>query len=361
MPVQNLIQKAASSADLTYLDVSCGDGRSAQLRQVGGPSPSEDPGGPEAARRYLVASITKPIVAMAALKLAADGEFSLAERLSRFLPDFGKAAFRRITVRHLLTHTSGFPDMLPENAELRAAHASLKDFQQRAASVEPDFAPSADCRYSSVGFLLLGAVIEQVTGQHLPAFLRQTFLEPLQMNETWLGIPEDEADRLLPTVLPSILPAWQPEAHDWGWNSRYWRTLGAPWGGMISTASDLGRFASMMLAEGCSLTGQQILSAAVIREATSDQTSNMGLPPNVTGGQPRPWGFGWRRHWTAHAAVFGDFLSPETVGHWGATGTMMWMDPVAGRYAVILTTTPYEDSQAAIQRLSNIITVHAGN
>lgn len=308
------------------------------------------------ASRYLIASITKPIVAMAALKLAAEGCFTLQDRLGKLLPRFSKAAFRRISVRNLLTHTSGFPDMLPDNAELRAAHASLQEFAERAAEIDLDFSTASDCRYSSVGFLLLGQIIEQVTGDSLSGYLRTQFFEPLGMQNTWLGIPNHQAEQLLPTVLPSILPVWQPDAEDWGWNSRYWRTLGAPWGGMISTAEDLSRFAAMMLSDGCSASGTTILPPAVVHAALQDQTTDMARSSDFTGAS-RPWTFGWRKQWPAHAASFGDFVDSNSIGHWGATGTLLWIDPTRGRYAVILTTTPYEDSQTAIQRISNVVSV----
>ena len=289
---------------------------------------------------------------MAVVKLAAEGQISLAEPISTFLPRFKRAALRRTTVRHLLTHTSGFPDMLPNNTELRTEHASLDEFVSQAADVELEFRTATDCRYSSVGFLLLGAIVEVVTGQTLGAFLQEQFFEPLQMNDTWLGMSTEQADEILPTVLPSILPEWQPDAEHWGWNSRYWRTLGAPWGGLISSAADLGRYAAMMLRRGCDSHGNQLLPESAVIAAVSDQTAPLAAQPNYVGPH-RGWGFGWRREWPSHGASFGDFVSTDTIGHWGATGTMMWVDITSNRYSVILTTTPYERSQGIIQRMSN--------
>jgi CubicO group peptidase (beta-lactamase class C family) len=271
--------------------------------------------------------------------------------------------------------------MLPDNTALRASHASLGDFLNCAAETKLDFPTASDCRYSSVGLLILGAIIEKTAGITLAEYLQREFFEPLEMKDSWLGIPETEADELLPTVLPSILPDWQTasadnsdeervgfhapdsnktvvpttaDADSWSWNSRYWRTLGAPWGGMISSAADLGRYARMMLADGCSASGRRVLPSVVVRAAMKDQTSAMGDRSNLAGLR-RPWGFGWRQQWSAHPASFGDFLSESAVGHWGATGTVLWIDPAAQQYAAILTTTPYEQSQSAIQRISNIV------
>lgn len=344
------LNRVAADASLPNIDVEFG-------------SPTEHRGGvftdgtnvPTARgeRRYLIASITKPIVAMALVKLAADGEIAFSERLGSVLPSFQKGAFRRITLRHLLTHTSGLPDMLPNNTELRAAHASLADFTTQATDIDLEFATATDCRYSSVGFLLIGEIVTRLTGMPVANFLATQFFEPLQMNNTWLGIPEDKAADLLPTILPCALPHWQEGADKWGWNSPYWQTLGAPWGGMISTAAELGRFASMILRNGVTPEGQQLLPASAVAAAISDQTAEITAQSGYIG-PVRPWGFGWRRQWASHSASFGDFVSPTSVGHWGATGTLMWIDPSIQRYAVILTTTPYEQSQSVVQRLSNV-------
>jgi len=307
-------------------------------------------------RRYLVASITKPVVAVSLLKLVAEGETTLAERLRDLLPEFRAAAYRRITVRHLLTHTSGFADMLPDNAELRAANAGLPEFLKHAASSDLNFVPATNCQYSSIGFLLIGAIVEKLSGLSLSHFVQTEVFQPLGMNESWLGLSESVADQILPTVLPNKLPDWQPNAENWGWNSRYWRCLGAPWGGLISTARDLSLFAQMILNEGAAANGTQFLPDVVVREAIRDQTAEMASQSDYTGSH-RSWGFGWRGQWALHSASFGDFVSPQTIGHWGATGTLLWIDPSRDRFGIILTTTPYEASRSVIQQISNVLSV----
>ena len=123
---------------------------------------------------------------------------------------------------------------------------------------------------------------------------------------------------------------------------------------MISSAADLGRFAAMMLSDGCNPSGQRILPNTVVQAAMADQTHALTLQPGFMGAG-RAWGYGWRRHWATHPASFGDFLSGNAVGHWGATGTLLWFDPTTQQFAAILTTTPYEDSRSVIQRISNVI------
>lgn len=349
--MKNTLQRVASRTGLPNIDVCFGTPISQQSESLA------EHQNASLQARYLVASLTKPVVAMALIKLASDAEVTLTDRLGALLPSFHKSRFRRITLRHLLTHTSGFADMLPNNAELRAAHASLPEFLEHAANTELEFPTATDCRYSSIGFLLIGAIIEKLTNQPLGMFLRQQFFEPLEMTNTWLGLTDPQAETVLPTVLPNTLPNWQQSAADWGWNSRYWRMLGAPWGGLISTAQDLGNFCRMLLQEGAAPNGQQLLPGAVVHAALQDQTKDIASQPNYTG-LHRPWGLGWRMQWPAHMASFGDFVSPNTAGHWGATGTLIWIDPHKNNFAVILSTTPYEKSQSAIQCLSNAITIH---
>lgn len=306
----------------------------------------------EPSQRFLVASITKPVVGMLALQLAECGSFGLNDRVLEYLPMFDCAALRRITIRHLLTHTCGLPDMLPENQELRKQHAPLQAYLDATATCQPEFPAGTDCRYSSMGFAVLGAILERVSGDNLQQLITNHVFKPLRMTSSWLGLPVSDAALLMPTVEPCELPVWQSPDSDWNWNSLYWRTLGAPWGGLISTVADLGRYARMMLKNGTS-DGHQILSRAGVQAATSHQTRWIsGLPASISDVQR--WGLGWRLNWPDHTASFGDFVSPSACGHWGATGTLIWIDPISQSYCVILTTQPYEHSAAAIRSISNI-------
>ena len=109
MSQADLLLKIARSSVLEHADIEFGSLSRQSLVQYSREERARD-GSP---RRFLVASLTKPIVAMAALKLAAEGEFSLSDRIRDFVPDYEKAAFRRITIRHLLTHTSGLRTRCP--------------------------------------------------------------------------------------------------------------------------------------------------------------------------------------------------------------------------------------------------------
>lgn len=318
--------------------------------------PLDDPAALPEDTLFLVASITKPILAMGVMKLVERGDLLLGTKVSEVIPEFGRAGTYGITLHHLLTHSSGLPDMLPENRELREKQAALNDFVEGICRVELSFPTGRESSYSSMGFALLGAVIERTTGLTTPEFLRREFFEPLGMCDTVLGTPavwyageNPKSDRIAEIRIPERFDM----GDDWNWNSRYWRSLGAPWGGLITSPGDLASFARMMLSMGRQGT-QQILSPATVRIATINQLESLKDIPEVTR-RCRGWGLGWRLHWPAHSANFGDLLSPSSFGHWGATGTVFWMDPQSDLWAVILTTEPQEPQGTRLARLSNLM------
>ena len=121
---------------------------------------------------FLVASITKPIVAMGVLLLVERGQLSLDDRVCEIVSSFRGRGKYGVTVRHLLTHTSGLPDMLPNNRELRESHALLDAFVAGTCGVEMGFLPGRAVRYQSMGFGLLGEIIRTLTGLSCSEFLR---------------------------------------------------------------------------------------------------------------------------------------------------------------------------------------------
>jgi len=304
---------------------------------------------------FLVASITKPIVASAALLLVERGLLTLSDKVTDYIPEFGKNGKNAVRIRHLLTHTSGLPDMLPDNVGLRKKHAPLSAFVEGTCEVELDFPAGRGVRYQSMGFAILGEIIQRVTGVPCADFVRREIFEPLGMVDSWLGLPDEAFDGDFPAVdrVSKVLVPDEMVGEDWNWNGRYWRQLGAPWGGLITTAADLATFCQMML--GQPANGVQILSPATIRAATRNQLEMMADVPEVDR-RTRPWGLGWRLNWPAHSANFGDFMGSRTYGHWGATGTVLWIDSDQNSFAVLLTTKPQEPHGTWLARVSNAVT-----
>ena len=304
---------------------------------------------------FLIASITKPIVAMGAMLLAERGQLLLNDRVADYIPEFSQSHKIAITIRNLLTHTSGLPDMLPNNRQLRAAHAPLATFVEDTCAAQTAFPTGRGVQYQSMGFAVLGEIIHRITGQTCAEFLRTEFFAPLGMADTALGMPDDwlsgspnKADRIAGIRVPE-----DQAGADWNWNSRYWRQLGAPWGGLLTTPADLSRFAQMMLNQG-RFGEEQILSPMTVKAATRNQLKPFRDLPEMDR-RCRPWGYGWRLNWPAHSANYGDLVGPRTYGHWGATGTVLWIDPDRQIFTVIFTTQPQEPLGTYIARLSNAL------
>ena len=307
---------------------------------------------------FLIASITKPIVCMGVLLLVERGQLSLLDRVVDFIPEFGRHGKYGTEIRHLLTHTSGLPDMLPDNVELRKMHSTLARFVERTCDVTPSFPPGRGVQYQSMGIAVLGELITRITGKSCAKFLKDEFFTPLEMFDTELGAPDqwyEGSSPIIDRVPEAVLMEDQVGGTDWTWNSPYWRQLGAPWGGLLTTSQDLARYAQFMLRHGATANGIQLISPATIAAATRNQLECMRDIPEFER-RCRPWGLGWRLDWPSHSSNFGDLLGPRTYGHWGATGTMLWFDPDAGIFTLILTNKPQDHSGKLICRLSNSVT-----
>jgi CubicO group peptidase (beta-lactamase class C family) len=297
---------------------------------------------------FLVASITKPVTVTAAMILVERGQLALSDRVADFLPRFSGRGKRDVLIRHLMTHTSGLPDMLPSNGRLRAAHRPLCAFIEETCRAPLQFTPGTRVSYQSMGTALLAEVVHQVSGTALRDFLRTEIFGPLGMRDTSLGWEAARRERIAAVRLPA-----EQEQTDWHWNSPYWLGFGAPWGGLITSPGDFARFCQVMLNRGA-LGDVRIVSPATVRIMTSNQLALMPQVPEEER-RCRPWGLGWRLNWPGESATFGDLLGPRTYGHWGATGTLCWIDPDTEAFFLLFTTQPLEQDGRLYARLSNAI------
>jgi CubicO group peptidase (beta-lactamase class C family) len=267
---------------------------------------------------FLLASITKPMTVSGVMILADRGELALSDPIRKFIPEFTGRERDVVTVRHLLTHTSGLPDMLPENVELRKRHASLKEFVAATCKTPLLFKPGSEVRYQSMGILLAAEIAERITGTPFRAFLRKELFEPRGMRRTSLGLG---GRKIADTQLCQV-----SGDEDWNWNSPYWRDLGAPWGGAHSTAPEVAKFLAMFLKP----------DGRILRRETT-----AAMIANQTPGLNTPWGLGWM----VKPGTFGKKCSARTYGHNGSTGTVAWADPERGLSCVLLTTKPAAQSR----------------
>lgn len=277
---------------------------------------------------FLLASISKPMTASAVMLLSDRKQLSLEDPVSKYIPEFHGGEKDRILLRHLLTHTSGLPDMLPENDTLRQRHAPLKDFVAATCATPLLFSPGTNVKYQSMGVLLAAEIVERISKRPLPDFLRDEIYRPFGMKDTSLGLGGRD--------LAATMQCQVDEHNDWDWNSAYWRNLASPWGGAHSTAADIGRFLRYFVDPT-----PPVLKPATVAAMISDQ--NRGLNT--------PWGIGWTL-----ARGFGKHSSPRVFGHGGSTGTLAWMDPEKGVSFVLLTTLPsVHSSKTLLNPVSDVI------
>lgn len=255
-----------------------------------------------AATIYDLASLTK-VVATTTMAMILVDEGRL---------DLDRPVRDGVTVRHLLTHSSGLPALAPFFQEIRGKEA----YVERIRAMELTYPPGSRSVYSDPGIILLGAVLEEVAGQPLETFVRERVLAPLGMKDTMYRPPPE----LLPRIAPTEFDPWRGrlvhgEVHD---ENTFAMGGVAPHAGLFGTAGDLARFAQMMLAGGL-----------VSHETIELFTRKAGIPDSDRA-------LGWDTK-SAEGSSAGTLLSPRSFGHTGFTGTSIWIDPERRLYVILLT------------------------
>jgi CubicO group peptidase (beta-lactamase class C family) len=260
---------------------------------------------------FAIMSMTKPIAAAAALKLCEEGRLSLDEPVARRLPEFAEGPRARITLRQLLSHTSG----------LGGNQQNVGDLAQTAAEVARrplSFEPGAKWGYSP-GLSVAGRLVEIASGESFDAYVAKTILAPLGMTDTTFFPTPEQLARAATIYKRAKDGGGLEPAENWFLGPLESRTPN-PSGGLYSTAEDLLRFWQMLL-NGGELDGVRILSEATVKEMTTPQTGD--LPAGFVPGSQWGLGVGIVRDPQGVTAM----LSPGTFGHGGAFGTQVWADP----------------------------------
>lgn len=281
---------------------------------------------------FLLASFSKPMTATGLMVLVDRGELRLSDPVNTFIPEFSEGDRKNITIRQLLTHTSGLPDQLPENSELRKRHAPLEEFVDRAVRTPLLFKPGTQYRYQSMGFLLAAEVVRRITEIPFGDYLSTEVFQPLRMNHSALGLGRFKISETVRSQTEFAAPesgSGATEAKDWDWNSPYWRNLGAPWGGAHGSAIDVARFLESFIQPG----------GSVLKDATA-----RSMIQNHIQGLNTRRGLGF----ALGPGGFGKHCSEDSFGHGGSTGTLAWADPEADRTCVILTSLPARKSRDLI-------------
>lgn len=293
---------------------------------------------------YILASITKPVTVTALMLLVERGQVSLTDPVQKYLPEFQGPGRDKVRVKDLLTHTSGLPDMLPDNVKLREANAPLTDFVKGAMTTPLLFEPCTSFSYSSMGTLLAATIVERVTKMPLAQFEQQELFAPLKMKHSSLGLGERPLKDTA-RVQGDSFAQTEKALERYGANSSYLRKLGHPWGGMHSNVDDLGVFLQLFLNGGV-YDGKRILGRATVEAMIADQNKKLD----------HPWGLGWGLQTSSAWNAFGDLSSERTFGHSGASGTVAWVDPERELLCVILTSRPWQqDKGFLLRRIANVV------
>jgi len=293
---------------------------------------------------FLLGSISKPIAVAGLMTLFDQGKFKLTDPVNKVIPEFTGGARKRVTIQHLLTHLSGLPDQLPENAVLRKRHAPLADFVKGAIGVPLHFEPGTRYEYSSMAIMLAMEIAQRISGVEFKEFVDKTVLQPLGMRNSAFGMGRLTLEETMPCQVEfGAIEAGggSPDSKDWDWNSSYWRNLGAPWGGAQASASDVGLFLEEFMHPTGKLFRPEV-AKHMIRNHNPDgiESRGLGLDVGMSASCPK--------------------CSDKTFGHTGSTGTIAWADPERDRVCVVLTTLPAgtlknHPRQLASDRISGIV------
>lgn len=285
---------------------------------------------------FWIASMTKPIAAVAIGLLVDDAKLAFDDPVENFLPEFRdqwvaqestadrrvlvKAA-RPITLCDVLTHTSGLGEY-----PATEAHWTNSEFAKVVAREPLRFQPGTRWAYSTAGLDVLGRVVEVVSGESFARFLQQRIFDPLGMKDTTFWLSPEQEKRFAHNYRPDSQTGKlveTPIAYLYGGatTDRARPALGGA--GLFSTATDVARFYRMMLNGGMA-AGRRILSAATITEMTRKQTGDLRARPGM------PWSLGFCVVEEPAQLEANAFFSPGTFGHGGAHGTQSWADPVRG-------------------------------
>ena len=269
---------------------------------------------------FLLASITKPMTAAAVMTLVDSGQLSLDDKAVKFFPAFTGEGREAITVRHLLTHTGGLPDMLADDEGLRESHAPLSGYREGALKAPLKFVPGSKYSYSSMGILLSAEIAQKITGKPIADLVEERVFKPLGMRRTGYGLRgRDNGLTVASQAAPAMTEAGRKSWDSWNWNSGYWRNLGAPWGGALGPAADIHRFYREFLEQ----------RGTILKPATEQLMTTNQSPAGV-----KASGLGFDLPPSVGAPACG----PHTFGHNGSTGTLSWADPDTGTICIVLTT-----------------------
>ncbi len=274
---------------------------------------------------YDIASLTKVVVTTTLAMILYEREvLDLESPVSRYVPEFQGEGKEEVLVKDLLAHSGGllwWTDLY-RKFEGRSMEEAKRGYLSSIHEMPLDYPPRSKMVYSDLGVLLLGEILERVTGKDLEALAKEEVLGPLGMNDAMYRPPAS----LRPRIAPTEIDPWRGrlvhgEVHD---ENTFGLGGVAPHAGLFATARSLGAFAQMML-NGGAYGGRRLLNPATVALFTRRA--------NLVPGSSRA--LGWDTPSQPSAA--GRFFSASSYGHTGFTGTSLWIDPERELFAILLT------------------------
>ncbi|HZV36555.1 MAG TPA: exo-beta-N-acetylmuramidase NamZ domain-containing protein [Verrucomicrobiae bacterium] len=280
-----------------------------------------------------LASLTKVIAGTPAIMILIErGQVKLDEPVRTYIPEFTGDGREDVTVRELLTHTSGILPDIETKTDWHGRDVAV----QKACAEKLRNKPGTVFSYSDVNLFLVGAIVERVSGMKLEDFVQKEIYQPLKMYDTGYLPPTNKLARIAPTE-------WDPDhtnvmlrgvVHDP--TSRHMGGV-AGHAGLFSTAHDLARYARMMLNEG-TLDGVRIFKPETVRLMTSVQT-----PPDMWSRR----GLGWDID-SGYSRPRGKLFPRGSYGHTGWTGTCIWIDPFSKTFFIFLSNRVHPDGKGNV-------------
>lgn len=266
-----------------------------------------------------LASISKIFTSVAVMKLYEEGKFRLDDPVAKYIPEFAQKGKAKVTIRQLMTHTSGFEAEIP----LHELKGSRKDRIQAVFAHSLIHEPGEAYLYSDLNAITLGALVERISGQRQDVFVQKYITDPLGMKETMYNPPSSLKSRIAATE-------YQPKIGRglvWGsvHDEKAWSLDGvAGHAGVFSTAKDLAIFAHMLLNHG-QYGHVRILKPKTV--ALMEKNMNIAFPGD-------DHGLGWELNQSWYMDALSD---PRTMGHTGYAGTSIVMNRSNGAIAIALT------------------------
>ncbi len=272
------------------------------------------------------ASLTKVVATLpSVLILMEQGKVELESEVKHYIPEFRPG----ITVRHLLTHTSGFKPGIPKEPEWTGYEAGIA----RAVASEPDGPPDRFFRYSDINFILLGEIVRRVSGIGLNEFAAKHVFGPLKMDSTRFLPPSEWIPRIAPTEKDENGVMLRGVVHD-----PTSRKMGGVTGhaGLFTTAGDLAKYARMILHSGAGVLKPETVKLMTTPQTIATVFERRGLGWDIDSAFSRPRG---------KVFPLGSF------GHTGFTGTSIWIEPQSQTFVILMSSRLHPNGQGSVRDL----------